>query len=435
MICPRCGKEIQLSDDSRFCPGCGLEFQRQPQFQSNEKICPRCNTKVQADAMFCPKCGNGFSKNINSINNNNNASRQSGVYNTSTVVPQKPQKEKKSPIVTIGGTFIIICVLIALFAPKPRTMPDVVGKERYEADNAIRDAIGFSTTITEVVEYSDDIANSCIISSEPAAGSSVKKNGTVILHISKGKHMIMPDLSNMTAEQAREQIKEFDMDLYVEGYEYSDSVGKDKIIRFDPPANTDLNEDPYYTVNAVVSKGTRAEELKYYEDNAVEVSYDDLRRYPDTYKDKPIKLSLTIKSVEPDGWIFEGDIMATISGKELAVYDKRIIREPRLMEGDKITVYAIGNGLATLKTYEEGSGILGSNLLAKTVDEEEIPCINIVMTDKDNIEAYETDSTDSSDGSDSSYNSSSEEDDYYEKGREVGEKLKEKLDAMNGDSD
>ncbi len=29
MICPRCGKEIQLSDDSRFCSGCGLEFQRQ----------------------------------------------------------------------------------------------------------------------------------------------------------------------------------------------------------------------------------------------------------------------------------------------------------------------------------------------------------------------------------------------------------------------
>ena len=37
MICPRCGKEIQLSDDSRFCSGCGLEFQRQTSQQPIEQ--------------------------------------------------------------------------------------------------------------------------------------------------------------------------------------------------------------------------------------------------------------------------------------------------------------------------------------------------------------------------------------------------------------
>jgi uncharacterized membrane protein YvbJ len=36
MICPRCGKDIQLSDDSRFCSGCGLEFVWQPNVPQQE---------------------------------------------------------------------------------------------------------------------------------------------------------------------------------------------------------------------------------------------------------------------------------------------------------------------------------------------------------------------------------------------------------------
>ena len=58
MICPRCGKEIQLSGDSRFCPGCGLEFQRAPEPKSpTETNCPNCNAVIQPDAKFCPMCG------------------------------------------------------------------------------------------------------------------------------------------------------------------------------------------------------------------------------------------------------------------------------------------------------------------------------------------------------------------------------------------
>lgn len=30
MFCPRCGKEIEVSNESRFCSGCGLEFSWQP---------------------------------------------------------------------------------------------------------------------------------------------------------------------------------------------------------------------------------------------------------------------------------------------------------------------------------------------------------------------------------------------------------------------
>jgi len=35
MLCPRCGKDIELSPNSRFCPGCGLEFVWKPKYSAN----------------------------------------------------------------------------------------------------------------------------------------------------------------------------------------------------------------------------------------------------------------------------------------------------------------------------------------------------------------------------------------------------------------
>lgn len=112
-------------------------------------------------------------------------------------------------------------------------------------------------------------------------------------------------------------------------------------------------------------------------ESCIEVSYDDLRRYPDSYENIPIKLTIYAEDVEPDGWIFPGDIIATFSGQELAVYDDRISREPRIMEGDTITVYAIGYGLSTIKVKQKGI------VFNKTVDEYEVPAIKIKYTEND----------------------------------------------------
>lgn len=112
-------------------------------------------------------------------------------------------------------------------------------------------------------------------------------------------------------------------------------------------------------------------------EGCVSVSYDELRKYPDTYTDKPIKLTIYAKDVAPDGWIFPGDIIATMDGEELAVYDDRIVREPRIIQGDTITVYAVGNGLATMKVKQKGL------IFNKTIDEYEVPSIKIRYTEND----------------------------------------------------
>ncbi len=108
---------------------------------------------------------------------------------------------------------------------------------------------------------------------------------------------------------------------------------------------------------------------------AKDVSYDELMRYPDTYEKKKIKVSVNIVSVEPDGIIFPGDIQGSLEGKEVAIYDGRDVQEPKLEEGDNITIYGYGNGLTTVKVKQK------SGLFSKTVDKYSIPGIEVKYMD------------------------------------------------------
>lgn len=108
---------------------------------------------------------------------------------------------------------------------------------------------------------------------------------------------------------------------------------------------------------------------------AKEVSYDELMRYPDTYKNKKIKVVVNITEVEPDGIIFPGDIQGTLDGKEVAVYDEREVKEPKLAKGDAITIYGKGNGLTTVKIKQK------SGIFSKTIDKYSIPGISIKYMD------------------------------------------------------
>lgn len=107
------------------------------------------------------------------------------------------------------------------------------------------------------------------------------------------------------------------------------------------------------------------------------VSYDDLLRYPDTYYNQKVKIELDITKVEPDGTVFHGDIAGVIPGteNEVALYDYRDNREPRIQEGDKLIVYGVGNKTVTMKVKD------GSGLFADTIDEYDIPCLYVQYID------------------------------------------------------
>ncbi len=97
------------------------------------------------------------------------------------------------------------------------------------------------------------------------------------------------------------------------------------------------------------------------------------------------------------------------TSNEIAVYDARTVREPRFMDGDTITVYARGNGLAKIQIKD------GKGLLSKVVDEYEIPSIKVIYTDNDNLNILGTSSDSSSEAA--------------EAGKKAAEALNEILEA------
>lgn len=131
--------------------------------------------------------------------------------------------------------------------------------------------------------------------------------------------------------------------------------------------------------SVIICKGTEAQEnynnefnlFKEEFMNSEAVSYEDLTRYPDTYKDKKFKLEVDISDVESDGVFLNGTITGLIPGtdNEIAIYDYRQNREPRIKEGDKLTIYVVGNKTTTVKIKN------GKGLFAETLDEYEIPCV------------------------------------------------------------
>lgn len=116
---------------------------------------------------------------------------------------------------------------------------------------------------------------------------------------------------------------------------------------------------------------TKEEELKAYKDSFEAVSYEELSRYPDSYKDKKIKVTVTIVDEIEEGIILFTPYKAKMGGKDIALSDGREVKEPKLLKGDKVTVYGVGDGTETIKTKERGL------LWDKTVDKTEIPMVKI----------------------------------------------------------
>ncbi len=120
------------------------------------------------------------------------------------------------------------------------------------------------------------------------------------------------------------------------------------------------------------------EEKKKFDDfkaDCISVSYEELMRYSDTYKTQKIAVSLYISEVEPDGLIFDGTIWAKMAGQQCVLTDDRSKKEPKILTGDRVTVYGYGAGLTKVKRYLKGTGILGTDLFATTISEWEVPVI------------------------------------------------------------
>lgn len=104
--------------------------------------------------------------------------------------------------------------------------------------------------------YSETIAKGLVLSTAPAPGARVLKNGTVDVVISRGpeRHPV-PAVEGKTPEQARAAMTGARLTYGQEVFLYSDTVARGLVVRTQPKAGTELRRNT--PVDVVISKGPR----------------------------------------------------------------------------------------------------------------------------------------------------------------------------------
>lgn len=170
--------------------------------------------------------------------------------------PDKPGGKKKIGIVIaiVAALLIIGGVAYALTGGfgSGDAIPDVTGQTTEVAKTKL-EAAGFVLGSTTEA-YSSTVAAGKIISQDPTAGTKRDKGTRVNVVVSKGTEQVtVPDLTNMTADQAKQALDRVGLYASAGTAEYSSSVEVNKIIRQTPAAGQTANKGD--TVTYILSLG------------------------------------------------------------------------------------------------------------------------------------------------------------------------------------
>ena len=159
----------------------------------------------------------------------------------------------KKTIAIIAAVVAVIAVAaIAAFAifgggsGSGSPVPDVKGKSLEQATQMLDEA-GFK--VGNVSSRSDDsVEEGSVISQDPAAGTKREEGSRINLVVSSGSSAVsVPDLSNMTADQARSALEKAGLKATAGTAEYSDSVEKDHVARQEPSAGSSVPKNSVVT--------------------------------------------------------------------------------------------------------------------------------------------------------------------------------------------
>jgi serine/threonine-protein kinase len=128
--------------------------------------------------------------------------------------------------------------------------------------------------LTPVVKkvFSDDVAAGQVVSTDPSGGGNVKKNGTVVLQVSKGPQLVVvPPLKGKTQDSATSTLQDLDLGVGDVKRKFSNSVDQGDVISSSPSSGTKIA--PGRKVNLVISKGKEPAKL----DNVVGQNVDAAR--------------------------------------------------------------------------------------------------------------------------------------------------------------
>jgi beta-lactam-binding protein with PASTA domain/tRNA A-37 threonylcarbamoyl transferase component Bud32 len=150
------------------------------------------------------------------------------------------------------------------------TTPSLVGVQSAEAQRALLVA-GLRFDARKV--FSDKVASGQVVSTVPVAGENVKKDGTVVLNISKGPELVaVPTLKGKSEADAQAAIEKANLKLGDVKRKFSATVDKGTVISSSPTADSKVA--PQGAVNLLISKGSEPVLL----DNVLNQNFDQAKQ-------------------------------------------------------------------------------------------------------------------------------------------------------------
>ncbi len=133
-------------------------------------------------------------------------------------------------------------------------VPDVRGKEYTEAVNTISDS-KLKAEKGDAV-WSDTVKNGYVVSQSVSPGEKLEEGKTVRLNVSKGIEQVeVPDLSNLTTEQAKEKLKAAKLKYGSDSKTYSSKIEEGKVVSQSHKAGKTVKKNTKISVK--VSKGPK----------------------------------------------------------------------------------------------------------------------------------------------------------------------------------
>lgn len=158
------------------------------------------------------------------------------------VVSQKPAAGDR----VVSGSSI---KLILSKGPEKYTVPDVSGKTYA---NAEQDLTTLKLTITRSEVYDDNTPAESVVSTDPAAGASVKPGDSITVNVSKGRAPItVPGVVGKTLSEAKSTLTK--LGLVVATVQQDSSEPKDQVLNQDPVDGSGVESGT--TVTLTISNG------------------------------------------------------------------------------------------------------------------------------------------------------------------------------------
>lgn len=178
----------------------------------------------------------------------------------------KDKKKKKKGSLPLGmlGALVAIVLVIGLFVAVPKIrgllgddkedilVANLVGMTLEEAEKTAEE-IGF---VIEVVgsEENNDLEENTILDQDPEPNSQIKEGDKVGVTVSRlSEYATVPDLENMSFDQAQRTLDRLGLKLQVDSYQANDKVPANRIISQDPISGASIATGG--TVSVVMSSG------------------------------------------------------------------------------------------------------------------------------------------------------------------------------------